>query len=66
MLINSLMRTHNNQYLQWVEKKVLQRLYIIAAKEKTVGPQGPKPILDYSNQNIKDVKASLKFHVLLK
>lgn len=65
MLSNSLMRTHNGIFLSWIEKKLLQRLYIVAAKEKSQGPRAPKPILDYSNTNFKDVEASKKFHILL-
>ena len=62
ILMNSLMKTKNKEFLDAVEKKMLKRLSIVATKDrKTL-----KHILDYSNPKLKDPMAAKKFHTLLK
>ena len=62
VLLNSLMRTMSKKLLDAIDKKVLQRLYLIAAKDKKTRTA----ILDYSEPKLKDKEAAGKFHTLLK
>jgi hypothetical protein len=60
VMINSLMRSKDSEFLSIVDKKLLQRLYIISATEKKLG------ILEYSKETVKDKPAAMRFHRLLK
>ena len=60
MMINSLMRTKDSEFLSIVDKKLVPRLYIICVNEKKLG------IMDYSNEKVKDRPAAMRFHRLLK
>lgn len=61
ILLNSLMRTKNQEFLKVFEEKILQRLYIIVTK------RGKElAILEYSNPKLRDKSAAQKFHKLLR
>lgn len=60
IIMNSLMRTKNKDYITVVDKKILQRLYVIAA-----GSKGPNGILSYSDKKFQDKEAAAKFNLLL-
>ena len=61
ILLNSLMRTKNVDFLKKFEEKILQRLYIIVTKK---GKE--LAILEYSDLHLKDKQAAQKFHKLLR
>lgn len=60
VMLNSLMRSKNIEFLSLVDKKLSQRLYMIHATEKKLG------INEYSNEKVKDKPAAMRFHHLLK